>query len=122
MNVSEEQSRDTSRVWFYAVPVDHKWLMELARNTYPDKDYSDEALIRMGTHAVWKSSGLRGKLEMEFGCENPEGGMTVLLSLFSSEEASYKKRPSQAELQRATDFLMRELGERPEWWETADYM
>ena len=97
--------------------------MDYARQTWGEgvDQYEDAAKVINAVRALRLRTGIK-YMALESGLTDPTmpagtiilpGGREVpLLSIFSNEQSSYQRRPSQAQI----DDLSQILGKQPRWW------
>lgn len=103
------------------------WLIEYARMHWNDADrYDDLAKVSSAIKLLRKKSHIKS-LEYESALvdhtvptdtvrqpgHRPGELMVPLLALFSNRKSSYKKRPSQAEVELLSQIMG---GKQPRWW------
>jgi len=115
------------RVCFYGFDVTTEWLIHYARTHWDDADqYDDLAKASAAIKLLRRNSHIKS-LTFELALvdntvpaetirqrgHRPGEPMVPLISIFSDQKSSYKKRPSQAEV----DLLSHVMGgKQPRWW------
>ena len=118
-----ERSAD-HRVLFYGYDVGPEWYIEYTNTHRKDlKDYDDLAKISVGKQLLKAHTGIKGlALESALNDSAAPAGVTIpgrpgeprvpVLSIFSNEASSYRRRPSQEQFDR----LVKIMGREPRWW------
>jgi hypothetical protein len=115
------------RVCFYGFDVTREWLIDYARTHWKDAEKFDDsakvstAIKFLRRHSRIKSLVYESALvdsTAPVGTANRPGHrpgefMVPLLSIFSDERSSYKRRPTQAEVDHLSQIMG---GKQPRWW------
>ena len=114
------------RVLFYGYDVGTEWYIEYTNTHRKElKDFDDLAKISAGIQLLRAHTCIKG-LRFESALNDPAaptGTVTIpgsrpgeprvpVLSIFSNEGPSYKRRPSQEQVAR----LVQIMGRHPRWW------
>ena len=112
------------RVCFYGYAANQDWLVNYAQTFLNDfsGQYDSASLIASAVEILRAQTGI-AKLSPETALADPaypndpvivsDGDLeTPILSMFTNQPASYKRRPSQQQI----DHLSRILGRKPRWW------
>lgn len=115
------------RVCFYGYAVTSEWLVEFAKAHWKDAERFDNlAKVSTAIKLLRAQSGIRSLLYESALADKavpedtillpghrPGELMVPLLAIFSDEKSSYKKRPSQAQVDRLSEIMG---GKQPRWW------
>jgi len=115
------------RVCFYGFAVTMEWLVDYAKSHWTDADQYDDLAKASAAIKFLRRSSHISTLQFEsalvdntvstdtiFTPGNRRGEpMVPLIAIFSNEKPSYKKRPSQAEVDPLSQIMG---GKKPRWW------
>jgi hypothetical protein len=115
------------RVCFYGFDVTTEWLINYARTHWKDAErYDDLARVSSAIKLLRAHSRIKSLVYESALVDHTTPPDTVLipghrfgelrvplLSIFSNEKSSYKKRPSQVEVDRLSQIMG---GKQPRWW------
>jgi hypothetical protein len=115
-----------NRVLFYGYDVGTEWYIEYTNTHRKElKDFDDLAKIGTGIQLLRAHTRIKG-LEFESALNDPAAPTATVtipgsrsrepcvpvLSIFSNESPSYRRRPSQEQVDR----LVQIMGRQPRWW------
>ena len=113
------------RLYYYGYDVAMEWLMDYFKTHWPQGSSCDVFTKTVGgVHFLRNHSDIKHlDLESAFKDETaPSNVVTIpgrpgeirvpIISIFSNERTSYKKRPSQEQVDRLTEIM----GKQPRWW------
>ena len=118
------------RACFYGYDVAMQWLVDYSTTHWRrvptgDRYYDDLSKASGGIQLLRRHSGIK-RLELEFAIKDqaaPSDTVTIpgyqpgevrvpVISIFSDEGPSFKRRPSQEQVDRLSEIL----GKQPRWW------
>ena len=124
--LSEFHTNPKGRVCFYGYDVLQDWLVNYAKANMKNYNVDGEmGLLCTGVRIMKARTGIK-TLGMETALVDPtvpgdtvigyseeeRSGMVPIISICTTERESYKRRPSQAQV----DQLSQILGKQPRWW------
>ncbi|KAI9444427.1 hypothetical protein F5148DRAFT_1255124, partial [Russula earlei] len=115
---------EDNRVLFYGFDVGTEWYIEYTNTHRKElKDFDELSKISAGIKLLRAHTGIKG-LKLESALNDPAAPTSTtmpgrpgeprvpVLSIFSNEGPSYRRRPSQEQI----DQLVQIMGRQPRWW------